>query len=370
MAAAAAAADDARARPSPTHCVVDRAAPRCGGAAGAGHAPAAPSARQRRGRAARRWRRRAAGIDRRVCRTTRAKPTTSRAGSIAKRRCSRTRCRRAVVMPRRVGKRQLVALVARPAARRGGADGRPIDRARLRDAVSAFTLVVVEGAPTPRRAQATIRPCCARLQQFRVDAALSCATCSTMRSRSWPRSQPMARPGPLRLGGAARRVRAAVSTRWRSASTRDHARRSGACRPHSSSSCARSPRSCSTAIPCTTTGASRSRGLRGLGHRRALRRRVGHRQDAGRRGDRQRGGGLDLYRIDLARTVSKYIGETEKNLARLFDAAEASGAVLLFDEADALFGKRSEVKDSHDRYANIEIAYLLQRIEPTADWRS
>ena len=72
---------------------------------------------------------------------------------------------------------------------------------------------------------------------------------------------------------------------------------------------------------------------------------------------------LDLYRIDLATLVSKYIGETEKNLKRLFDAAEASGAVLLFDEADALFGKRSEVKDSHDRYANIEVAYLLQRIE-------
>ena len=73
--------------------------------------------------------------------------------------------------------------------------------------------------------------------------------------------------------------------------------------------------------------------------------------------------GLDLYRVDLASTVSKYIGETEKNLKRIFDAAEASGAVLLFDEADALFGKRSEVKDSHDRYANIETAYLLQRIE-------
>ena len=72
---------------------------------------------------------------------------------------------------------------------------------------------------------------------------------------------------------------------------------------------------------------------------------------------------LDLYRIDLATVVSKYIGETEKNLQRLFDAAEASGAVLLFDEADALFGKRSEVKDSHDRYANIEVAYLLQRME-------
>jgi hypothetical protein len=72
---------------------------------------------------------------------------------------------------------------------------------------------------------------------------------------------------------------------------------------------------------------------------------------------------LDLYRIDLAGVVSKYIGETEKNLRRVFDAAEDSGAILFFDEADALFGKRSEVKDSHDRYANIEVSYLLQRIE-------
>jgi SpoVK/Ycf46/Vps4 family AAA+-type ATPase len=73
--------------------------------------------------------------------------------------------------------------------------------------------------------------------------------------------------------------------------------------------------------------------------------------------------GLDLYQIDLSTVVSKYIGETEKNLRRLFDAAEESGAILLFDEADALFGKRSEVKDSHDRYANIEVGYLLQRME-------
>ena len=72
---------------------------------------------------------------------------------------------------------------------------------------------------------------------------------------------------------------------------------------------------------------------------------------------------LDLYRIDLASAVSKYIGETEKNLRRVFDAAEESGSILLFDEADALFGKRSEVKDSHDRYANIEVSYLLQRME-------
>ena len=72
---------------------------------------------------------------------------------------------------------------------------------------------------------------------------------------------------------------------------------------------------------------------------------------------------LNLYRIDLSAVVSKYIGETEKNLRRLFDAAEDGGAILFFDEADALFGKRSEVKDSHDRYANIEINYLLQRME-------
>src|SRR5918999_530797 len=72
---------------------------------------------------------------------------------------------------------------------------------------------------------------------------------------------------------------------------------------------------------------------------------------------------LDLYRIDLSSVVSKYIGETEKNLRRVFDAAEEGGAILLFDEADALFGKRSEVKDSHDRYANIEVSYLLQRMD-------
>ncbi len=72
---------------------------------------------------------------------------------------------------------------------------------------------------------------------------------------------------------------------------------------------------------------------------------------------------LDLYRIDLSAVVSKYIGETEKNLRRVFDAAEGTGVILLFDEADALFGRRSEVKDSHDRHANIEVSYLLQRME-------
>jgi DNA polymerase III delta prime subunit len=73
--------------------------------------------------------------------------------------------------------------------------------------------------------------------------------------------------------------------------------------------------------------------------------------------------GLDLYRIDLAAVVSKYIGETERNLERIFTAAENANAILFFDEADALFGRRSEVRDSHDRYANLEISYLLQRME-------
>ncbi|MEF7614180.1 ATP-binding protein [Aquincola sp. MAHUQ-54] len=73
--------------------------------------------------------------------------------------------------------------------------------------------------------------------------------------------------------------------------------------------------------------------------------------------------GLPLYRVDLAGVVSKYIGETEQNLDRVFRAAARSSAVLLFDEADALMGRRSEVKDAHDRYANLEVAYLLQKLE-------
>jgi SpoVK/Ycf46/Vps4 family AAA+-type ATPase len=73
--------------------------------------------------------------------------------------------------------------------------------------------------------------------------------------------------------------------------------------------------------------------------------------------------GLEMFRVDLAGTVSKYIGETEKNLERIFTAADGSNAILFFDEADSLFGKRSEVSDAHDRYANLEVSYLLQRME-------
>src|SRR5260370_38834578 len=72
---------------------------------------------------------------------------------------------------------------------------------------------------------------------------------------------------------------------------------------------------------------------------------------------------LEVYKIDLSTVVSKYIGETEKNLSKIFQEAEDSNSILFFDEADALFGKRSEVRDAHDRYANIEVNYLLQRME-------
>jgi vesicle-fusing ATPase len=72
---------------------------------------------------------------------------------------------------------------------------------------------------------------------------------------------------------------------------------------------------------------------------------------------------LPMYRVDLSQVVNKYIGETEKNLRRIFDAAEAADCLLFFDEADALFGKRTEVRDAHDRFANIEISYLLERME-------
>jgi vesicle-fusing ATPase len=72
---------------------------------------------------------------------------------------------------------------------------------------------------------------------------------------------------------------------------------------------------------------------------------------------------LPMYRIDLSQVVNKYIGETEKNLRRLFDAADSADVILFFDEADALFGKRTEVKDAHDRYANLEVSYLLERME-------
>ena len=104
-------------------------------------------------------------------------------------------------------------------------------------------------------------------------------------------------------------------------------------------------------------------GSRGLGISALFAGAERHRQDDGGRGAGRRAAISTSTASILVGVVSKYIGETEKNLRRVFDAAEDGGAILLFDEADALFGKRSEVKDSHDRYANIEVSYLLQRME-------
>ena len=144
--------------------------------------------------------------------------------------------------------------------------------------------------------------------------------------------------------------------------TAGHLGRPGAARAAARDPARRSPRTCAAARWSTTAGASPREGARGLGISALF---------AGASGTGKTMAAevlagelrLDLYRIDLAPVVSKYIGETEKNLRRVFDAAEDGGAILLFDEADALFGKRSEVKDSHDRYANIEVSYLLQRME-------
>ncbi|MFD0392073.1 AAA family ATPase [Streptomyces nogalater] len=124
---------------------------------------------------------------------------------------------------------------------------------------------------------------------------------------------------------------------------------------------ARSSRMCGSGLPSTRSGDS-PRPCAGARRHRAVRGRLRHGQDTRRRGH-GRELGLDLFVVDLSQVVSKYIGETEKNLRRVFDAAERGGALLLFDEADALFGKRSEVKDSHDRYANLEVSYLLMRME-------
>ncbi|WP_194775033.1 ATP-binding protein [Pararhodonellum marinum] len=76
----------------------------------------------------------------------------------------------------------------------------------------------------------------------------------------------------------------------------------------------------------------------------------------------------DIYRVKLSKVVSKYIGETEKNLSKIFEKARDGDAILFFDEADALFGKRTEVKDAHDRYANQEVSYLLQQVEQHPGW--
>ena len=136
-----------------------------------------------------------------------------------------------------------------------------------------------------------------------------------------------------------------------------------AARPSRSSSSARSASRRATARSCSASGASARKLSLGKGLNGALLRPAGHRQDDGRARCWRTSSASTSTRSISSQVVSKYIGETEKNLDRIFGAAENSNAILFFDEADALFGKRSEVRDSHDRYANIEISYLLQKME-------
>ncbi len=153
------------------------------------------------------------------------------------------------------------------------------------------------------------------------------------------------------------------STTSRSGSSPPPAGTTSCCPSRSARPCGRSPRRCGRARSSTSAGASRRARARGLGITALFAGAGGHRARRWPPRCSRASCELDLYRIDLSAVVSKYIGETEKNLRRVFDGAEGSGAILLFDEADALFGKRTEVRDSHDRYANIEVSYLLQRME-------
>ena len=151
-------------------------------------------------------------------------------------------------------------------------------------------------------------------------------------------------------------------TTWRSASSPAPAGTTWCSRRPSCGCCGRSPCTSGAGPPSTSAGASAPGAPAGWASRPCSPGPAGPARPWPRR-SWPRALRLDLYRIDLAAVVSKYVGETEKNLRKVFDAAEAGGAVLLFDEADALFGKRAEVKDAHDRYANIEVGYLLQRLE-------
>ncbi len=233
----------------------------------------------------------------------------------------------------------------------------PLDRARLRDTMSRPLHAVPWATPSDDHADASLRPV---LQQFRVEPALLREALACAQADPGGRADPAERAESLwtALREATRGGLDVLAQRIDSRTTFDDLVLPSA-QLEQLRAVAAQLRHRHTVYEDWGFGGGSSRGL-GIAALFAGESGTGKTMAAEAIANETR---LDLYRIDLAATVSKYIGETEKNLARLFDAAEASGAVLLFDEADALFGKRSEVKDSHDRYANIETAYLLQRIE-------
>ena len=283
----------------------------------------------------------------------------------------------------------IAALEERPIVFEGMEDLEPADRARMlraierrgervvvcapnRNAALALgdrTFLLVEAAAAElRRARdrlgAGLRHATTRATSPPSSGSRSARSSRPRRSPSWP-PRPAARrsPSPPSSTSAHARPRprgsGELATRIPPGFTLGRPR--GA-RPPARAAAARSAPTCATATGCSPSGATRRRVARTQGLKVLF---------AGESGTGKTMAaqvlaaelGLELFRVDLATIVSKYIGETEKNLDRIFNAAEGSNAILFFDEADALFGKRSEISDSHDRYANIEVAYLLQQME-------
>ena len=293
-----------------------------------------------------------------------ARTSRRRAAGGAGRRCAVLRPRRPLSRPpRRTGR----------VPRRGGA--RALLCARRPDAVSAIPglRALVISVPEPSLAErralwrahapgADVDGVAARFRLSMAQIAHAADVADRLRARARGTGRLPARPISS-TAHAMPRGRAWVS--WPDGSSPGPAGTTWFCPRSRSSCCDRWRPSCATATSCSRSGATNGpwRASRALKVLFAGESGTGKTMAAGVIAGEL---GLDLYRVDLATVVSKYVGETEQNLDRIFAAAESSNAMLLFDEADALFGKRSEVKDAHDRYANIEIAYLLQRMEEYA----
>ena len=229
-----------------------------------------------------------------------------------------------------------------------------IDKPARPDQQQLWEQALGAGVRAPERQRSTASP-----TQFRLSARDHLRRAGLARARSASAPQPDARSGRP----AAPRC-AAASTGWRSASSRAPAWDDLVLpEPQKAALARRSPPTCGTASTVYERLGLRREGRARPRHQRAVRGRERHRQDHGRRSARQRAAARSLSASTSRRWSASTSARPRRTCARVFDAAEDSGAILLFDEADALFGKRSEVKDSHDRYANIEVSYLLQRME-------
>ena len=265
---------------------------------------------------------------------------------------------RGVRRARRARARGGRARARRRRPRRSGSSARA-----TRSASDTGTIVRVDVPPLPERgadrALARRRSAGARGGTASLDARRAPVRARRARDRGRGRAGPA---GRARSGTRRARRRGRGSTTSRSGSSRRRAGTTSCCPSRSASSCARSRPTCASRATVYDDWGFASRSARGLGIARSSRARAAPARRWPPRCWRASSSSTSTGST-CSSVVSKYIGETEKNLRRVFDAAEEGGAILLFDEADALFGKRSEVKDSHDRYANIEVSYLLQRME-------